>query len=59
MSSERGGRPLPVKPFNFEAQPWPGPGWLDEVPLWLRLPGEPGYVEMDANMRPVIKRTEK
>lgn len=29
------------------------PRGLDTIPAWLRLPGEPGYVEMDRFMRPV------
>lgn len=42
-------RPQPVEPFNFlrdgdAAACVPSPLGLDAVPLWLRLPGEPGYV---------------
>jgi hypothetical protein len=30
-------------------------GSLDDVPGWLRLWDEPGYVELDRFMRPVAK----
>lgn len=41
-------------PFQFDAGgPECEPRSLDEVPPFLRLPGEPGFVELDRNMMPV------
>lgn len=31
------------------------PRSLDDVPLIFRLPGEPGYIELDSHYRPVAK----
>ena len=45
-------RPDPVEPFDAWTDPGPRAP-LDAVPAWLRLPGEPGHIPMDRNMRPV------
>lgn len=46
----------PPEPFDFLAHDDPAtrPGSLDDVPAWLRVPGEEGHIELDANMRPAV-----
>lgn len=40
-------------PFEFIPGDECEPRTLDDVPLELRLPGEPGYIERDRYYRPV------
>lgn len=41
-----------IEPFEFTGENCE-PGSLDDVPLVYRLPGEPGYIELDQFYRPV------
>jgi hypothetical protein len=40
-------------PEDIEWSPLGPPLPFETIPAWLRLPGEPGYVELDQFMRPV------
>ena len=46
------GRPREPPP-DIEWSPLGPPLPFETIPAWLRLPGEPGYVELDQFMRPV------
>jgi hypothetical protein len=57
--SDRPGRPRePPDPIIIEFVDWTdlGPPLpFESIPAWLRLPGEPGYLELDRYMRRVSK----
>jgi len=58
--SDRPGRPRepPPDPIIIEFVDWTdlGPPLpFESIPAWLRLPGEPGWIELDRYMRRVGK----